>query len=74
MRYKILCNLWERNILNKSEVQAHFKLKRTPSKTTAIQWMTAMKTHYKKEKNGMYIDGHECDDVVIYCKDIFLPF
>ena len=60
--------------MNKSEVQAHFKLKRTPSKTTAIQWMTAMKYRYGKEKNGMYIDGHERDDVVKYRKNIFLPF
>jgi len=36
--------------------------------------MTAMEYHYRKEKNGMYIDGHEQEDVVNYHKKVFLPF
>jgi len=60
--------------LNNSEVQARFKLKKTSSKSTAVQWMAAMKYHYGKEKNGMYIDGHEHEDVVKYHKKVFLSF
>jgi hypothetical protein len=32
------------------------------SKTTAQRWLTKLKWHYSKKKNGMYIDGHERDD------------
>jgi len=59
---------------NQSEVQARFKLKQTPDKSTAARWMAAMEYRYRKEENGMYIDGPEREDVVNYCKKVFLPF
>ena len=36
------------------------------SKTTAQRWLAKLKWRYAKRKNGMYIDGHERDDVVAY--------
>ncbi|KAF8510054.1 hypothetical protein JB92DRAFT_2728765, partial [Gautieria morchelliformis] len=36
-------------------------------------WMHAMKYRYGKQPTGMYIDGHECEDVVEYHQEIFLP-
>jgi len=32
----------------------------------AQRWLTKLKWHYIKRKNGMYIDGYEKDDVVAY--------
>ena len=31
-----------------------------------------MEYQYGKEKNGMYIDEHECEDVVKYRKEVFV--
>jgi hypothetical protein len=36
------------------------------SKTAAQRWLAKLKWRYSKKKNGMYIDGHERDDVVAY--------
>ena len=36
------------------------------SLSTAQRWLTKMEWRYSKMKNGMYIDGHERDDVVAY--------
>jgi len=36
------------------------------SLTTAQRWLAKMKWHYAETKKGMYIDGHEREDVVAY--------
>lgn len=36
------------------------------SQSTAKRWLAKLKWRYSKTKNGMYIDGHERDDVVAY--------
>jgi len=36
------------------------------SLSTAQRWLAKLKWRYRKVKNGMYIDGHERDDVVAY--------
>ncbi len=33
---------------------------------TAQRWLRFFGWHYGKIKKGMYIDGHECEDVVKY--------
>jgi len=33
---------------------------------TAKRWLGKLKWHYNKIKNRMYIDGHECDNIVAY--------
>jgi len=55
-------------------VKEQLGLKNTPSECTAQHWMHAMEYWYGKPKNGMYVDGHECEDVVAYRRDVFLPF
>ena len=39
----------------------------TISKRTAQCWLKRMSWRYGKMPNGMYVDGHECEDVVEYC-------
>jgi len=60
--------------LNKPEVKSRLGLKETPSERTARQWMHAMDYRYGKSANGMYVDGHEHEDVVNYRTKVFLPF
>ena len=60
--------------LDKPEVKAWLRLKKMLSECTAQHWMHAMQYKYGKHQNGMYIDGHECTDVIEYWMDIFLPF
>jgi hypothetical protein len=36
------------------------------SQSTAKRWLAKLKWRYSKTKNGMYIDGHERDDIVAY--------
>ncbi len=33
---------------------------------TVQQWLAKLKWHYHEVKKGMYIDGHERDDIVAY--------
>ena len=43
----------------------------TISERTAHRWLGALGWEYRKQKNGMYIDGHEREDVVLY-RDAFV--
>jgi hypothetical protein len=36
------------------------------SRATAQRWLARLKWCYSKKKNGMYIDGHERDNVMAY--------
>ena len=36
------------------------------SKSTTYHWLKRMGWRYGKAPNGMYVDGHECTDVVEY--------
>lgn len=40
----------------------------------ARRWMNKMGYHWKKEPKAQYKDGHECEDVVAYRQNVFLPF
>jgi len=49
------------------EMQVAMGTKRTNiSMTMAHHWLKRMDWRYGRAPNGMYIDGHECDDVVGY--------
>ena len=48
------------------EVRKRFELEKVPSLRTACCWMDAMNYCYEKVKNGMYVDGHEREDVKKY--------
>jgi hypothetical protein len=36
--------------------------------------MKVMEYCWKKELKGQYVDGHECEDVIVYHQNPFLPF
>ncbi|KAG1867209.1 hypothetical protein DFJ58DRAFT_714447 [Suillus subalutaceus] len=54
-------------------VQKCHGFKNTISLKTAQRWLWKLDYWWKKEKRGQYSDGHERDDVVYYCQNIFLP-
>src|SRR5882672_5179805 len=60
--------------LDKPKVKVQLRLTKTPSERTALCWMHAMEYQYGVYKNGMYVDGHECANVVKYWMDVFLLF
>ncbi|KZT32519.1 hypothetical protein SISSUDRAFT_1072510 [Sistotremastrum suecicum HHB10207 ss-3] len=55
------------------EVLQRWGLTKAISPRTALRWLAAMKYQYGKEKKGMYLDGHEREDVVKYRQDVFIP-
>ncbi len=59
-------------IVSSPEMQANLRwirvCKLTITKWTACDWLKKLDWRYKQKKNGMYIDGHEWEDVVQYRK------
>ena len=57
-------------VVSSPEMQAQFSQagiqKSSISKSTALRWLGKMGWRYGRHQNGMYIDGHERDDVVEY--------
>lgn len=58
--------------LDQEEVKTRLKLKKTISSATAKHWMQHMDYHWVQNHRGQYVDGHECEDVVYYCQNVFL--
>jgi hypothetical protein len=58
------------NIVASDHIQAIFRekgiIKPSISVRTAQRWLSAMSWQYGRSKKGMYIDGHEREDVVAY--------
>jgi hypothetical protein len=58
------------DVVSSDEMQAQFVQsgidKQSISEHTAHRWMEKLGWKYGKQKNGMYIDGHEREDVVEY--------
>jgi hypothetical protein len=58
------------DVVTSPKIQEHFKLagidKASISERTAHRWMNRLGWRYGKQPNGMYIDGHEREDVVQY--------
>ena len=48
-------------------------LKNPLSNHTACQWLCKLGFHQKILQKGVYMDGHECEDVIHYWNDVFLP-
>ncbi|KIJ37224.1 hypothetical protein M422DRAFT_178335 [Sphaerobolus stellatus SS14] len=59
--------------LDQPEVKKQFSLKRAPNEHTVRKWLKFMEYRYGPGKKGMYIDGHEREDVVEYRQNTFLP-
>jgi len=60
------------NVIESPEVQAVLKqkgvFKPSISECTTRHWLAGLGWWYGKMRNGMYVDGHERDDVVEYCR------
>jgi hypothetical protein len=58
------------NVITSLEIQAIFRQKGISkdsiSESTAQHWLSGLGWQYGKLKSGMYIDGHERDNVVEY--------
>ncbi|KAG2073868.1 hypothetical protein BDR04DRAFT_1009393, partial [Suillus decipiens] len=59
--------------LSIQENQTRLGFKKSISIKTAQQWMGRLGFQWQKEPTGQYSDGHECDDVVYYHQNVFLP-
>ena len=59
--------------LNRPDVKLKWGLKTTISDATAKRWMHKLGYRWVKKHRGMYVDGHERDDVVQYRQSVFLP-
>jgi hypothetical protein len=55
------------------DVMARLGISIAISERTACQWLNAMSYRFGKIKNGMYVDGHEREDIVRYRQEEFLP-
>ncbi|KAF9228309.1 hypothetical protein BS17DRAFT_693021 [Gyrodon lividus] len=55
------------------DVQKEHGFMKTISLVTAQCWMEKLDYCWKKEPKGQYSDGHEHDNIVNYCQNIFLP-
>ena len=59
--------------LDRPDVKARLKLKKTTSLATAQRWMAKLEFRFGKAPRGQYIDGHERPDVVKVRQEEFLP-
>lgn len=53
--------------------QQYYGMKKAPSLATAKRWMRELDYRWSRHHKGIYIDGHEREDVVYYRQNIFLP-
>ena len=61
------------DFMKKPEVVTHYYISKPISLNTACKWMSKLGFKWCKPLKGMYIDGHECSDVVYYRQNIYLP-
>jgi hypothetical protein len=54
------------------EILERWGLTKAISKTTARRWMLSLDYRWRREQKGMYLDGHERQDVVDYRQNVFL--
>lgn len=40
------------------------------SESTAIRWLKKLGFKLRRVQKGIYVDGHECDDVIKACKEM----
>jgi hypothetical protein len=46
---------------------------KTISRTTTYDWLRRLGFYKSESKKGVYVDGHEREDVIRYRKEVFLP-
>jgi hypothetical protein len=59
--------------LDRPEVQAKHGLAKSVSVTTGDWWLGMMNIRWTRLTNGQFVDGHECEDVVTYCRVVYVP-
>ncbi|EJD07983.1 uncharacterized protein FOMMEDRAFT_37609, partial [Fomitiporia mediterranea MF3/22] len=59
--------------LNQPSLLAKLGCSKPITLQTARKWMHVIGYCYGKAPNGMYVDGHKCEDVVHYRQNVFLP-
>ncbi|KAF9059511.1 hypothetical protein BDP27DRAFT_1143271, partial [Rhodocollybia butyracea] len=59
--------------LSRPDVQLKHGLQRSISPATAKRWMHKLGYRFVKKHQGLYVDGHERDDVVKYRQLVYLP-
>jgi transposase len=57
------------DFMDTKEIQDHLGTKTGISVSTACRWLHRLDWQYRRKQNGMYLDGHEREDVVNYCKE-----
>ncbi|KAF8975033.1 hypothetical protein BDQ17DRAFT_1268204, partial [Cyathus striatus] len=62
-----------KNYLDTPEVQAQYGMKKGICEKTAQNWLKKMGYQWHREPTGQYVDGHECEDVRVYCQKVFIP-
>lgn len=62
-----------RDYINQPEFLRRMGRAKGFSLSTAIRWLKELDFTYGNGRKGMYIDGHEREDVVAYRRDEFLP-
>jgi len=61
------------DFLAQEDIQLKHGIKKPISKCTARQYLNTLGYWWSTPKKGQYADGHERDDVVYYCEQVFLP-
>lgn len=59
--------------LDTPDIKIRYGLSKTISLSTAKRWMSKMDYRWRKSPSGLYVDGHEREDVVAYRQEVFLP-
>lgn len=59
--------------LEQPDVQVKWGLKNTVSDSTVKRWMHKLGYWWVRKHRGLYVDGHEQEDVVHYRQLVFLP-
>ncbi|KJA13708.1 hypothetical protein HYPSUDRAFT_151281 [Hypholoma sublateritium FD-334 SS-4] len=59
--------------LAQDDVCAKHGIEKPIAERTARRYLNALGYRFTTPKKGQYADGHECDDVVFYRQNVFLP-
>lgn len=57
----------------RSDVQERLGLTKGVGLSTVHEWMRSLEYRWMRTPRGQFIDGHEREDVVTYCQEVFLP-
>ena len=61
------------DFLCRAEIKEKYGIDRDISHKTACRYLQALGYRYQLAPKGQYADGHEREDVVTYCKEVFIP-